>query len=451
METLSSANPRRANYPGDPECPICGGIGYVREDLPVGDPNFGRVQVCECRRRVVLQAAQSSLLRYSNLEALSNLTFERFNPAGRLGLGDEAVASLRYALSQSQTFADHPHGWLLLTGTYGCGKTHLAAAIANAVVAAGGKALFLTVPDLLDWLRASYSGVDESYEQRFEEIRNAPLLVLDDLGTQNTTAWAQEKLFQIMDHRYVRRLPTVITTNFTMADLEDRVRSRLLDPDLVTVVKITAPDFRNPVQENHDPLIYALSLMADRTFGNFSLREPEKLKAEERASLEKAFHAAQQFAEEPYGWLVLLGDYGSGKTHLAAAIGNYRKGMGEEPVMISVPDLLDHLRATFSPSSTVSFDERFERVRTVPLLILDDLGTQSATPWAREKLNQIFNYRYMARLPMVITTSAALEELDARIRSRMLDERMCRIYLLDVPPYRAGAARSEKSRRPRGS
>ncbi len=54
-----------------------------------------------------------------------------------------------------------------------------------------------------------------------------------------------------------------------------------------------------------------------------------------------------------------------------------------------VPDLLDHLRATFSPSSTVSLDRRFEEVRTTPLLILDDLGTQSATPWAREKLYQI--------------------------------------------------------------
>ena len=51
--------------------------------------------------------------------------------------------------------------------------------------------IFLTVPDLLDWLRYSYDSSDTTFEQRFEEIRNVRLLVLDDLGTQNATAWAQ--------------------------------------------------------------------------------------------------------------------------------------------------------------------------------------------------------------------------------------------------------------------
>ena len=50
-------------------------------------------------------------------------------------------------------------------------------------------------------------------EQRFEEIRNAGLLILDDFGTQNATPWAQEKLFQIINFRYINKLPTVITTS----------------------------------------------------------------------------------------------------------------------------------------------------------------------------------------------------------------------------------------------
>jgi len=79
-------------------------------------------------------------------------------------------------------------------------------------------------------------------------------------------------------------------------------------------------------------------------------------------------------------------------------------------------------------------------VRTTPLLILDDLSTQSATPWAREKLYQILNYRYNAELPTVITTSSTLEEIDARIRSRMLDERVCRLYKIIVPAYKTQAA-----------
>jgi len=86
---------------------------------------------------------------------------------------------------------------------------------------------------------------------------------------------------------------------------------------------------------------------------------------------------------------VLTGTYGCGKTHLAAAIGNFRDAMGEEVIFQVVPDLLDHLRATFSPNSSISYDSLFEQVRSTRLLILDDLGTQSATPWAKEKL---FNY-----------------------------------------------------------
>ena len=114
-------------------------------------------------------------------------------------------------------------------------------------------------------------------------------------------------------------------------------------------------------------------------------------------------------------------------------------------MFVVVPDLLDHLRATFSPSSTVSYDRLFQEVRTSPLLILDDLGTQSATPWAREKLYQLLNYRYNAELPTVITTSSPLEEIDNRISSRMLDATLCTIHYIDVPPYARGPTNGASS------
>ena len=82
------------------------------------------------------------------------------------------------------------------------------------------------------------------------------------------------------------------------------------------------------------------------------------------------------------------------------------------------------------------FDRRFEEVRSTPLLILDDLGTQSMTPWVREKLFQIFNYRYNAELPTVITTSDYREEMDARLRSRIEDARLCKVYAITATGYR---------------
>jgi len=101
-----------------------------------------------------------------------------------------------------------------------------------------------------------------------------------------------------------------------------------------------------------------------------------------------------------------------------------------------VPDLFDHLRSTFGPKSTVSLDYRFEEIRTAPVLILDDLGTQNVTPWVREKLYQLFNYRYDAELPTVITTVEFRDEMDARILSRMMDSRLCKICPITAPSYR---------------
>jgi len=421
----------------------------VRKDVPIGDPDFGKLTLCVCKQNEQNRSAQQKLMRMSNLEAFKEMTFHSFSVQGRLGLGDEQIQSLQYGLSQAQQYAAAPRGWMVLMGTYGCGKTHLAAAIANTCVEYGMQTLFLTVPDLLDWLRYSYDSTDSSFEQRFEEIRNVGLLVLDDLGAQNATKWAAEKLFQIIDYRYSRKLPLVVTTNLTFEDLDDRIRSRLQDPDLSTRVRILAPDYRAPIKDSRDPLVYQLQLLGDRSFGNFSLREPERLPLEVQNNLENVFRAAQEFAENPRGWLVMTGTYGCGKTHLAAAIGNYRKGMGDDPIFVVVPDLLDHLRATFSPTSNVSYDEMFNRVKSASILIMDDLGTQSATPWAREKLYQIFNERYNAKLPTVITMSCNLEDLDARIRSRMLDGRVCTIYEIMAPSYRGGAPRVERSRKSR--
>jgi DNA replication protein DnaC len=68
-------------------------------------------------------------------------------------------------------------------------------------------------------------------------------------------------------------------------------------------------------------------------------------------------------------------------------------------------------------------------VKSAALLVLDDLGTESATAWAREKLYQLFNHRYNARLPTVITTAVPIEQLDPRLASRMLDGIRCTFFV----------------------
>jgi DNA replication protein DnaC len=429
---------------GDPNCPHCGGLGYLRADVPIDHPNFGRLQICVCRQRDVSEQVRSRLYSLSHLDELKELTFESFQPRGQKGLGEMQAASLEAAFNQARIYAQNLNGWLLLRGGYGSGKTHLAAAISNFAVDMGVPTLFLTVPDLLDMLRFSYDSEDTTFERRFDEIRNASLLVLDDFGTQNATGWAQEKLFQIINFRYINKLPLVVTTNLSLDEIDARIRSRLTDPELVSDVRINAPDYRHPMDDTGHPELSSLGLMANKAFGSFEDRTNEGLRPDEIKSLQKALKAAHAYAEKPKGWLVFLGGYGSGKTHLAAAIANYRAGLGDPPLFIMVPDLLDHLRATFSPNSNVAFDRRFDDIRTAPLLVLDDLSTQSMTPWVREKLYQLFNYRYNRELPTVITTADSLDEMDARIRSRLLDGRLCSIYAITVPSYHGNRGKKTK-------
>ncbi len=420
--------------------PICGGLGLVRQELPVDHPDFGKMLRCPNNNAEQDIDWQRRLRQLSNLSAFSDKTMDNF----QIDLSMFTPAqqeSLRHALNVAKQFAEKPFGWILFQGTYGCGKTHLAAAIGNVCLERGDNVLFITAPDLLDHLRSAYGPSSElGYDQTFDRIRNSPVLVLDDLGVENPSAWAQEKLFQLLNHRYSHQMPTVITTNAALDGLDQRVRSRLLDNQVNRHVKISAPDFRSLVP--HQQLESNLSYYLDMTFDSFDVHN--NANPEEKNNLEKGLRIARSYAEDPAGWLLLLGPYGTGKTHLAAAIAQHRQyDMGEEVRFLTVPDLLDYLRVTYDPDIKSSFDKRFQAIRNVSFLVLDDLGTENATAWAKEKLFQLLDHRYVARLPTVITTAKKLEKIDERIASRVLDERRCTTFSLNARSY---ALRRKRSR-----
>ena len=164
---------------------------------------------------------------------------------------------------------------------------------------------------------------------------------------------------------------------------------------------------------------------------NFESFLPEYSSVPDIQSLIKnAKEAAIEYTTSPRGWLVLVGPHGSGKTHLSAAIANQCIQNGHIAIYIDVPDLMDHLRNSFSPDTAYSYSEMFDRVRNTPLLILDDLGSAYPTPWALEKLQQILIHRFNVELPTVIATSQELSSLDSYIRSRLTAKPLSKIVRL---------------------
>jgi len=245
MDTWSGAEEPAQPSPSS-NCPICKGAGFVHPLLPSGKPDFSQVVACRCTLQESAKQYQARLQRYSglDLELLKSMTFDNFDWK-RVNLPPEQRENLKKVFHLALDFAQSPGGWIALAGVTGCGKTHLAAAIANYRIQAGKPVKFTMVPDLLDHLRSTFSPESKvSYDQLFEEVKTAPLLILDDFGEQSTTPWAQEKLYQIINYRYTARLPTVITTRCSLDEIESPITSRLLDARNSLVFNIMAPDYR---------------------------------------------------------------------------------------------------------------------------------------------------------------------------------------------------------------
>lgn len=423
--------------PANPEvaCPICGGMGRIKYAIEdTSDPRFGKLFRCPNYPVEVDYERQERMRKLSNLGSFVDKSFGNFEVAVQ-GYTQRDIQALQVAYDAARRYSQTLDGWLLLEGNYGCGKTHLAAAVGNVRLAKGEMVLFITTPDLLDHLRSSFSPNSEvGYDEMFERVKNAHLLILDDLGVENPSEWAKEKLFQLLNYRYSQRKATVITTNIELDSLDPRIRSRLMDRNVIQWVTIQAPDYRNNTPNEKSQLLSRLPMYSAMTFESFDVKS--NLSVEEQKRITFAANTAFQYAQNPENWLLFTGGFGTGKTHLAAAIANHRRNLQPEGVMfLTVPDLLDYLRNTFGPDSPVTFDKRFDQVRNVPFLVLDDLGTESAKPWAQEKLFQILDYRYVARIPTVITTAKPITEINERIVSRLIDSRICKTIEITIPSY----------------
>lgn len=188
------------------------------------------LQIIEDKRRAYLLATCELP------EGTEELTFERFEIIPGTQPAFEAATDLAQGGVNSLR-------WLTLVAPSDRGKTHLAIAVCHEWLARGEPALYTYVPDMLRDLRRGFDDVTRGFDKRFDYYCEVPLLVLDDLGAQYDTRWVQEILDSIVDHRYVRRLPLIITTNLLAEDMPVRIRSRVQRIPCGKVIPITAGEY----------------------------------------------------------------------------------------------------------------------------------------------------------------------------------------------------------------
>jgi DNA replication protein DnaC len=154
-----------------------------------------------------------------------------------------AAAAKKYAANFRQhlpgTEAVTEANGLLITGTKGTGKTHIAAAIANYLLGQGIEVICLTERDLFSQIQKTYSWSSANGISEFEVMETykiVPLLIIDDLGKERPTPWTLATLYSIVDGRYYRAMPLVVTTNYDAQMLIDRLipKDRKIEGDEIT-------------------------------------------------------------------------------------------------------------------------------------------------------------------------------------------------------------------------
>lgn len=203
------------------DCPACKDEGFVGDVM------------CECYRRALICEAY----RVSNLSALSQQTFDKFNrnfyakePEADGVSPYEAMGVIYRQAKQFADGFDQTDQNLLFYGSSGLGKTFLSSCIANQLIASGKTVLYQSSGSLFSILEHIRFNRTVSDEERYiaASADTVDLLIIDDLGTETINDYTLGELFRIVNTRLLENKKTIISTNFSIGDLKQMYSERLL-------------------------------------------------------------------------------------------------------------------------------------------------------------------------------------------------------------------------------
>lgn len=200
-------------------CPVC-------RDTGTHDGYY-----CDCYKKLLKQSAKEELHIASLLE---NSTFEKFDlkyypdiTDGVLGISQKEHMTnvFEYCRDYAKYFSRKSKG-LIMLGKTGLGKTHLSLAIADVVIDKGYNVYYNSVQNVMNKLEKEHFGKQKIEESIEEDLFESDLLILDDLGSEFSTQFTIAQLYNIISTRITNSLPTIISTNLTLSEIEEKYTQR---------------------------------------------------------------------------------------------------------------------------------------------------------------------------------------------------------------------------------
>ena len=201
------------------------------------DTGFKDNRFCVCHKALLAEIEKDEISKYAPIR---KCTFDSFNTkyyseqAHSSGHSPKAIIDV--ILNGCKNYADNfskNSDSLFLTGGTGLGKTHLSLAIANAVIDKSFSVTYGTAHNILNDLEAAHFGRNAVIRYEENDLLDCDLLIIDDLGSEFINQFTVSCVYNIINARILAEKPTIISTNFTLNELEQkydrRVTSRILN------------------------------------------------------------------------------------------------------------------------------------------------------------------------------------------------------------------------------